>query len=239
MSKKTPLIIYWSSPLLLKNVYKDLVNKSVNRDTQVNITSCPAVKAGTKNLFMMCTFQDEQFKYDVNDSVVRGLNGTRDILIERKPHFEKSIIFDLGWEIYFFSEESVLMKATAPWFHKASFQANGVTIGGEYDIGKWFRPLQLDVICWNEKGTIEFKAGEPLYYIQINTDRPIILKQFNLTLELHLLASNLVFDPARRNDKLFGGLEKRYKLFENSQYRQEIIKEIKANLLPANDQNTA
>lgn len=225
------MIIYWSSPLKLKNVYKDLTSKATDLNL-ANITQCPGVKNGTKNLFMICSFKDESFKYKVGDPIVHGLNGSKDIKVNRFPHFKNSFIFDLGYNALFFSEEPLMMQATAPWFHSTSYQSGrGVTIGGKYDIGRWCRPLEMDILCWQEEGIIEFTKDEPLYYVQFETDKKIIFKEFKLSDQLINMTETLINDPRRAENKFFGGLEKRYAAFDNSDYRAEMIREIKANLV--------
>jgi hypothetical protein len=225
------VIIYWNSPLILSNVYKHLVSQATDYNP-ANITQCPGVKGGLKNTFMISSFQDEFFEYKKGELIVKGLNGSKDINIDRSPHFKDTFIFDLGYEALFFAEEPMLMKATAPWFHSTSYQRDGgVTIGGEFDIGKWCRPLQMDVQVWKKEGVIHFTKGEPLYYVQFNTEKKIIFKKFNMTPQFQNMMATLIHDPRRAEDKFFGGLEKRYAAFNGSDYQAEMLTEIKTNLV--------
>jgi hypothetical protein len=227
-----PLTVYWSSVLDLNNVYKSLNKiKSQTRVQPANLLQCPAVQSGMDNLFMLSLTKDESYEWNVRADVTKGLNGTLDIPRTRYPHFEESDIFYLPYDSTFFCEESLQMQATAPWFHKSTFQENGTTVGGIYNIGKWFRPIIMDVCVWGNEGTIHFKAGEPLYYIKFLTDRPVQMVRYNTTSELDLFATTLINDPKRQENKRFGTLEKRYEIFEKSEMRQAIIDEIKANLV--------
>lgn len=226
------LIVYWSSDLDLNNVYKSLHKiKSQTRIQPANLLQCPAVQNGMDNLFMLSLIKDESYEWDVEADVTKGLNGIPDIPRTRYQHFENSDIFYLPYESTFFCEESIQMQATAPWFHKSTFQEKGTTVGGIYNIGKWYRPIIMDVCVWGNQGTIHFKAGEPLYYIKFLTDRPVQMVRYNNTPALDLFTTTLINDPKRTENKRFGTLEKRYEIFEKSEIRQAIIDEIKANLV--------
>ena len=75
----------------------------------------------------------------------------------------------------------------------------------------------------------EIKENEPLFYVEFKTDRPIILKRFNMNNQLDKIARGNVF-----SSNLFGKgqtLLSRYIKFNNSGLRDKILKEIKNNLI--------
>jgi hypothetical protein len=227
-----PLIVYWSSTLSLVEVYRSLhKQKSKTRIQPVNLLQCPAFQNGMDNLFMLTLTKDESYEWNVEWDLTKGLNKTLDIPRTRYQHFENSDYFNLPYALNLFCEESLQMQATAPWFHKSTFQEKGTTVGGIYDIGKWYRPIIMDVCVWGNSGKIDFKANEPLYYIKFLTDRPVKMVRYNNTPELELFATTLINDPNRSIGKRFGTLEKRYEIFAQSPIRQAIIEEIKANLV--------
>ena len=82
---------------------------------------------------------------------------------------------------------------------------------------------------WDNKGIFEIKENEPLFYVEFKTDRPIILKRFNMNNQLDKIARGSVF-----SSNLFGKgqtLLSRYVKFNNSGLRDKILKEIKNNLI--------
>jgi hypothetical protein len=105
----------------------------------------------------------------------------------------------------------------------------GTFVGGIYDIGKWFRSIEAEIITFKEKGKITFTKNEPLFYVKFSTEDSINLMRFSSTPTLLSLSNNLTISPF--SDKPQGSLESRYEAFERSNYREAILEEIKANLV--------
>lgn len=79
----------------------------------------------------------------------------------------------------FFADDSLDVSFTPPYFHKPQYLQSGSIIPGEFNVGKWFRPYICEIQMWEEKGNFSLNAGEPLFYAEFKTDRPINFYRFN------------------------------------------------------------
>jgi hypothetical protein len=220
--------VYYATDYKVLKVYSDLQKQRTNDNNYPNFLSCPAVRDGWHNVFMFTPKQKSKITYDKN-----FVTRTKDLPVIqfRKPHLTNTNIFNLDSSSYFFCEEPLKMKVTAPYFHNVSYQSKGTFIGGVFDIGRWFRPIQSEIITWQEKGIIEFGENEPLFYVEFLTDKTVSLQEFNLTPSIDFFSSSLVNSPFQNKETLQGSLESRYRAFEQSDFRLGLLEAIKANLV--------
>ncbi len=222
------MIVYYSSSYMQNKILKDLQKKRTSNNNPANFLSCPAVKDSWHNMFMFSPRISSKVTYSL-DSAIRS----NDLPIKkfREPHLKGTNIFNLECESYFFSEKPLKIKVTAPYFHDVDYQKNGTFIGGIFDIGRWFRPIDSEIITWSETGSINFKAEEPLFYVEFLTDEDITLKEFKINPIIKKLAINLINSPFQNLENLQGSLYSRYKAFDKSDYRNILLQEIKSSLV--------
>lgn len=68
----------------------------------------------------------------------------------------------------FTSSNSMTMSAMPAFFHHNDFTKKTSFIPGEFDIGKWTRPIECVFEIKNSKETIEIKKGDALFYVKFN-----------------------------------------------------------------------
>jgi len=226
-------IYYCTQMGFVKNVFADYTSKKVNVESTANMLLCPAVRDALKNTWAVGSNKSFEVNYD--SDLVPSYKGIDDLVVTRKPSFEKTNIFNIRLSSYFFSQESVMAKVTAPYFHKVEYQKNGTFVGGKYDIGKWLRPIEAEIMTWDEKGIINFVENQPVYYIEFLTEEKIDLIPFELTETLVVLSEGLINSPLQTKENLQGSLNSRYEAFERSSYKEAILEEIKGNLV-SNDE---
>ncbi len=222
------MIVYYATDYEMKKVYSDLQERRTTNDNPANFLSCPAVRDSWHNVFMFSPKKTSEVTY-VRDLVLR----TEDLPVSqgRKPHLAGTNIFNLDSPSYFFAEESLKIKVTAPYFHNVDYQKKGTFIGGIFDIGRWFRPIESEIITWDEKGEITFTEGQPLFYVEFLTDLTVTPKRFVANPIIQHLASTLVNSPFQNVENLQGTLESRYQAFEKSSYRKGLLGEIRDALV--------
>jgi hypothetical protein len=222
------MIVYYSTDYEMTKVYSDLQSRRTTNKNPANFLSCPAVRDSWHNVFMFSPKKTSKVTY-VRDLVLR----TEDLSVEqsRKPHLTDTNIFNLVSRSYFFCEQPLKIKVTAPYFHNVQYQRRGTFVGGVFDIGQWFRPIESEIITWDEKGEIIFAENEPLFYVEFLTDKSITLKEFAINPIIEHLGSALVNSPFQNMDNLQGSLKSRYNAFNGSEFRLSLIEEIKASLV--------
>ena len=223
--------VYYATDLdYAKNVFSEYNSKKINETTNANIMLCPAVRNSLKNIWSFGKNETFGFDYDLN--YVTGRN-VQDPVFRRQPMFENTNIINTGMSSLLFSESPLIAKVSAPYFHQAEYQKNGTFVGGKYDIGRWLRPIDAEIITWNEKGSIDFIGGQPMYYVEFLTDEKIEMVKYSATEDIHAFVTGLVSSPFQNKKNLQGSLDSRYEGFDRSDYRAAILEEIQANLLPA------
>jgi len=228
------MIVYWSSDLdFCKNCLFDLQSKRTSNSNPANFLSCPAVRSSWQNVWMFGANNNLVVEYDIASA--KELN-SRPVEISREPHLESTNIFNLLKASYFFSKQPLRMKITAPYFHDVEYQKYGTFVGGVFDIGRWYRPIQTEIITWKESGIIKFREGDPMFYAEFLTEEKVTLVRYHHTELLGYLSQALINSPFQTPKNFQGNLDSRYEAFDRSDYRAAILEEIQANLI-SNDSN--
>jgi hypothetical protein len=208
-----------------------ILNDSRNKETDVsNFFRCPTVTGLTKNIFILenpletNTILDRKTnKFKVNNNM--QLKFTK----PHEPSIGQNLLFthELQW-IFFTEEPSLKMTLTSPFFSYAPHTQYGSIVPGSFDIGKWFRNINLEFNIWNDKDELHIKEGEPLAYVHFDTDKTVELIRFNLNTQLKTYIDSIAklssYEPRVP-------LLSRYERFKRTRMKDLIMKEIKANIV--------
>lgn len=248
MGKEDSLTIYWApfQSFEVENagewnmlypepqsLMSDLMSiKSPERGTQ-HFFSCPASSDYFKKTFVFYNGLESSYEYDLTDSTNPIVNPKSDGFlgwgVERPPTLVGRPQFTLNLRYIFFSEESVEITTSSPHFHKPEYTQYGACAPGKMDIGQWFRPYSMELQLWRTKGVLHIKENEPLFYVNVNTDRPVKLQKFHMNAALSALSQHCVKSPFWQGSNL--PLAQRYQAFSRSKTGSIVLKEIKKNLL--------
>jgi hypothetical protein len=134
--------------------------------------------------------------------------------------------YNMSW--FFFAEEDLTMRYSAPYFPAHSPIEGAMLASGSFNIGKWFRPVNLEYYVPVEETMFSFKEDQPMAFVQFETERPIIFKRFILNQKIAKLTTEIV-----GSDKFgfLNNLKDRYKLFAKSSMREVLMSEIKSNVV--------
>jgi hypothetical protein len=141
--------------------------------------------------------------------------------------FGPSIVFSLRH--MFFADSPLKMTLCSPFFHEPKHTKYGAIYPGSFDVGQWFRPINIELQMWKQSGELILEKDEPMYYLLFDTDRPIILHRFVLDEQLIKYAYASV-----GMGKLFSqnfSLLERYKKFKDVGHGEKILTRIKQNLV--------
>ena len=160
-----------------------------------------------------------------NPTVVSEREG---LWVPRDPSFKDAYRVDIDFYWIFYCEEPVEIKQTPPYMHKTTAQEGGFLVPGSFDISKWFRQLTISYHTWPSTDTITVTEDEPLCYVEFDTDKRVVLKQFEYTSEIHEInMQNVNFKHFKPNQSL----EQLYERFTRSNRDKRLINLIKENLL--------
>lgn len=198
---------------------------------------CPATREALSSVFVVrcpCYSSAEVLIREDNqiEKVEQAWTGASqcEITMSHAPTLYNQLLIIVNYPFIFFSEESLFMRSTSPWFHSAPHTSLGGIVPGLYDIGRWFRPLNFEYNLWYKNNRFELGEGEPMAYLEFSTSKPVVFKRFELTQTLINLATDSIHTRTKQTRGL-NGLWNRYKMFDESYAKKIITKEIKAHLL--------
>ena len=245
LKNKKPINVYWSffsdneqeqdwsflypKP---KTLFSNLVEKRDDIKSPDSYFSCPAVSNKTKKILVFNAPCDSSYRYKkINDEYIiepiseNWINASfvRKQALKDMP----TINFSLGYVL--FADEDLSVYFTSPYFSEPKYTTYGLPVPGEFNIGSWYRTYNLELQVWNSSGEIHIKEGEPLFYAEFKTDRPINFHRnnYNQTLDKYQKANIL-------SKNIFGNfetLEKKYERFKQVGFKEKILTEIKKNLI--------
>jgi hypothetical protein len=217
----------YPNPLILQS---DLMKeKNPHRGPKTHL-SCPAATSTFTRTAVFYNSRGCSYDYDLTNeskfTIIPKESRYLNCTVRRPPALNKkpTIEFQLRW--VFFSEESLEMSITPPMFHQPKHTKYVSVVPGQYDIGRWFRPVIFEVQAWEPKGVIKFEENEPLLYATFHTNKKVNLKRFVYTNTLLEYAHHCI--NFYENEP---SLEKRYELFDAASTGEIILQEIKKNLI--------
>ena len=220
-----------------KSLYEEMIAKKAPLKENLNdFLRCPATSDLFKTTFVVrapvdtnvsLNFQTRRSK-EINSNAADDNRYKIKMDFIHQPTLLDHNLIDYNHPILFFSEEdSMIATLTPPYFEYVTSYQHGIIVPGRFDIGKWFRPVNMEFQLWPGVNTLNVPAGEALCYINFLTDKKIILKRFNTNRDIDkLIASIAKVSPYKR----FTRLSQRYKAFEQSQSKQRILKLIEKQL---------
>lgn len=247
MRQKDVVNIYWA-PAFVSNVNESIawnmlypdpenlftyLNKYKNIETsKISYFVCPAFQGLSKNTYFFKNSVNTKYKYnfDTNLPIIEPI--TKNFInmdIIKDPAISSYPLVAMSLFYIFFSDEPLIANFSPPTFHKPEYTKYGTCIPGEFDIGQWFRPYAIEIQLWEKNGTIEFKDGEPLFYVKFNTDKQINLKRFVFTEQLSKYSNHCT--TYRNSFGYYHKLSQLYLKFNQSKMKELILKEIKNNLV--------
>lgn len=230
--------LLYQEPVSLISDLNKIRNNSLNKGINAGkMFSCPAFLDSLKNVFVVKSNMELKFK--LNDHIMKdsfpeypwNFNDAGPLLLQvvRESSFNNYINIELNMGWLFFAEEPLVAKFTAPYF-PTSQPTNGAIMGvGEFDIGSWYRDYTLDYHIPKDAKELYFAKNQPMFYLDIKTDKKIVFKQYTLTNRLRELAQDCVESPSRYGSKI--PLLEKYDSFKNAKMNKLILAEIKNNLI--------
>lgn len=231
-SSKAGFDIYYHTP---ESVYSNILKKFIGSTETKNFIQCPAVMNKLKQTYVMFarTDIDMAIQLDENKKVSGfGFVDPEKVAIGGKlshsPTLENQFLLELDMSVVFFAEEPLMVSSSSPYFHQTPHLNYGALVPGEFDVGRWFRPINLEYNLWPDVTRLKIDAGEPLVYFSFNTDKKIIFKRFSFNSRLFNLCSQII----RYKDKpKWKSLNFRYQKFKEASMRELVLTEIKNNLV--------
>lgn len=213
-------------------LYKNLIKEKNLKTKKLSLFNCPAVTDRMKTSFVFFNDLDTEVSYDFSDEdnpKIVNLFGNEATALKMSSFVDGAYLgFRDMW--VFFCEEPITALINTPMLHKPTdFSTSGMFPPAKMDIGKWFRPITSEIQLWEKSGTLKINKGDPLFYLELITNKAVELKRFNMTENLKDIMMSCINDP--RISGTNKTLAERYVKFLSSKKDKRVIKEIKENLV--------
>lgn len=220
----------YSEPKKVINQLRSFKSDDKNKNSST-IFACPAFKDSLKNVYAFYCQLDDQvvLPKNFNKDNLDKVQSKVPILVPRETSLEGyfNISYDMAW--IFFADKPLIARFTSPYFPTESPAPGSFLAVGEYDIGQWIRPYNLDYHIPIGTTELTFKVNSPLFFVEFFTDEPIVLKRFICTPQLNAISSECAQSPKRYGR--FKTLKERYLMGKQALLKEQALFEIKKNLI--------
>jgi hypothetical protein len=220
------------------NVFKHWTQfdiKDTKDKEQQSFINCPAFKNLSKNMYAWnwpidCGYRYKAGSYDVNQIEIYP---TTDAFMAVTPPRNQTMTIgpsvEFAYRLHMFAEEPLEVQLTGPYLQQVEYQKYGFLTSGQFDIGQWFRTLNVEIQLYGNEGEINFKKDEPIFYVNFLTDKKVNLIRFELTKEIDTYSRKCINAKHMYGYKM--PLQKSYDIFRKTRTRDIVLKKIKENLI--------
>ena len=235
--------IYWSSYIPERNkrilsdiryhapehateYLKDKVNPEIRES---DFLRCPAFAKQQKNLYAL----KFSFSYELrmeNGELKSDKYDQRffDDFVSVRDHDNCMISFPMSY--VFIAETPVDMEYTSAYNVSNGFVDNSIVIPGSFDIGKWYRPLDLAFLMKDKEKGVSFNENDVYAFVNFHTNKKVNLVRFDTTPQIIELFNSILLSKFAKSKEV-NALSWFYNLLEKSQYKNKILKLVKENVL--------
>lgn len=143
------------------------------------------------------------------------------------PPYDNSGVLQLHLGTLFFADKSCVAEQVHPYLHSNSLTQNANVLQGQFDIGKWFRPINLAfrINSTDKEVVIDFNRGDVYSYLRLHTNEKVNMYEFENTLDINTIMARCVsFKNAKTQP-----LKQMYDSFLRKKYNKKLLKLIQQN----------
>ena len=212
-------ILFDEPKKLLTKVAKDVSElKNERLDAMIK---CPAFNTVAKNTFYIENPIASEF--NIVDGNVTPVGDNHYVTVMNS---KDTLVYGLSY--MFFCEDDLEMLVTGPYFSQTNYTKYGMLVAGKFNIGKWFRAVNMEMLLLDKKDYFKIEEGEPMAYFNFLTDEKVVLKRFEGNDTLRKLS----FTCSRVSEWWSNvPLAKRYDKFLKSKTNRLVLREIKKQLV--------
>ena len=197
--------------------------------SETRLPQCPAFRNELHNVFGVKSIYD--YEFSVNTEAGEVSTTTYDQKFYNRHVIVRSMkerTFTFSQEIVFFTDDSSLLMSgdLFPYLEDNNITERCIVYPGQFDIGRWYRPVEFAFKLKDRYNTFKIETGEIYQYIRFHTDNNIKFIQFRETPKLNAMLKDIT--ETRSNKKGIFSLDYYYERFK---LKKLIMKEIKENLL--------
>ena len=193
-----------------------------------NFKYCPAFRKQTSNTFKLAFPFDYHLQFE-GQNIKTNMYDQRffDAMISiRSPEMR---MLSLNLHYIFVAEDSLEMMTAPSYMSDNDFANKTMVVPGQFDIGKWVRPLDCAFMMKKDINEVNINRGDEYLTVKFLTDEKVNLKKFFVSPKMaNLIKQNV---ESKTYKKKMQPLQYYYGLYQRAKMHKVIMKEIKANLM--------
>lgn len=214
------------------------LDKNISEDPKTSIFGCPASRAFFKNLFVFRSNIDDKCVWPEGylSSIVDKKMGELDnfgnkmqIMQVRKTAIEGYIDLVCSIDFVMFADKPLKIRLSSPNYPPSAPSKGAMFTSGEYDFGRWYRPVMLDWFVPVESTEFAINKGDGLFYAQAMTDEKVVFQKFIMNDNIKEITQSFLMSRRAEGERLT--LEERYEIAEGKKIQQNILAAIKQSLI--------
>jgi hypothetical protein len=228
-------IVYWSPYFSVGDIDWNIIYsepEKIKKDIRINhknkeknLFSCPSFNDQIRNLFVVKNPMLANLSIENNEVFSKNNNYIN--AWANKESIENTKQLEYDYKIIFFSEDSIDLELTSPYFHSSRSIKKYSLIPGKFNISTWFRPVSFEFIIW-ENNDFFLEEDEPMGYIKFHSQNDIVLKRFFMDESLYKISQSCSTSSSWESKV---PLLKRYKRFVDSKTNKIVLSKIQKNLI--------
>jgi hypothetical protein len=223
-NQKASFMSYFEPVLALSIVMSEQTQNPIDRNENL-YKNCPAFRDFWHNVFALKLTHDYTLEFD--DERVWSNNFTQeffdDYIMIRSVKDRMFTIQNLN---LFVCEEPLEISIMSAHFEDNNFVNGTRIIPGQFDIGKWFRPLECAFFAKKGVKKIDMKAGDVFCYVKFHSKEKVTIKRFHANSEIKELISDAMMFV--RHKKLGSPMVYFYEKMKHSGYKKKFIRIVKS-----------
>jgi hypothetical protein len=227
-NKKSLSNIRYQTPEHATEYLKDKCNPELRES---NFLRCPAFIKQQKNLYALKFSFSYELYMDVENDKVKSDKYDQSFFDEFVYIRDiDNAMLSLPMSYVFIAENPVDMEYTSAYNVSNGFVDNTIIIPGSFDIGKWYRPLDLSFIVKDKNKKVTFNENDAYAFVNFHTDKKVNLIRFDTTPQITELFNSILLSKFAKSKEV-NSLNWFYNLLEQSKYKNKILKLVKENVL--------
>lgn len=194
---------------------------------------CPVFSDLARRTFLLTNGLESGFEFDHQGQLRVTTRANISCTVPRMPSMQHCahLTYNMRW--IFFSADPVALTLLPPYFHPAAHCNQGNIVPGHIqDISSYFRVMNMEFVLRPHQSSLHLAPDEALAYVQFDPPEPggrIELERFEITDRLRSYAKSC--HTSTEWEPWVPFLD-RLRRFRASGVRQQILREIRANVIP-------
>jgi hypothetical protein len=195
----------------------------------LSINKCPFFNESIENIFALRSIYDYSFKIEKDKTISTPFYNETFFKNHVLVRSMENKFFSFNHSYVFFTDKPSLLASVSqpPIYEDNNISERCIVIGGNIDIGKYFRNTDFTFLLKNKYDEFLIENNEIFSYIKFHTKEKINFKQFFPSVNILELLSKTKKNSLYRKENYV----KTKFFYNNFTYKKIILKEIKKNLI--------